>query len=437
MSAAAPERHWTELFAARTAQRNGEPGWLEAARKAAIARFVELGFPTRREEEWKYTNPAPIAKVAWGAAQRAALGRDALAGFAFGDDAVLAFVNGYFAPELSSRANADPAVVVASFGELLASEPAALEAVLVRDTAFADRPFAALARAFATDGAYVRVPRDHAVARPIWLVFATVPGAIAAAAHPRLAVVAESGSRVAIHELHVGLGAGAHLTNALGELHAGANARLHHAKLQLESEGTTHLAHCALVAERDANVRSTLVSLGAGIARHDLVGVLDGPGAECTLDGLYVGGGNQHVDNQTTVDHRKPHGASRELFKGILTGRSRGNFRGKVVVRPEAQKTDAQQKNDNLLLSRDAEVSSQPQLEIEADDVKCSHGSTIGQLEEDALFYLRSRGLAASDAAALLTRGFAAQVLEPIEDAAFRAHIESLVLAKLFPGAAS
>jgi Fe-S cluster assembly protein SufD len=434
MSEAGLERHWTERFAAESASRSGEPGWLEAARKAAIARFAELGFPTRRLEEWKYTNPAPIARVAWGAAERAELPADALADLGIGGDPALVFVNGRFAPSLSAR-GADPAITLASFGELLGSDPAALEALLAHDPIFGDRAFAALARAFATDGAYVRIPRDQVAERPIWLIFASVPGATPAACHPRFAVVAETGSRAAIHEVHVGLGSGPQLDAALGEIQAGANAHLRHVKLLIDGAGATHLAHTALRVARDASLRSTLVSLGAAVARHDVVATLDGPGAECSLDGLYVAGDGQHVDNLTTVDHREPHGSSRELFKGILDGKSRGVFSGKVIVRPAAQKSDAQQKNENLLLSRQAEVTSKPQLEIEADDVKCSHGSTIGQLDADAVFYLRSRGLSESDAAALLTRGFAAQVLEPIEDAGFRERIEARVLAKLFGAA--
>ena len=432
MSDAAPERHWTELFAATAAERAGEPGWLEASRKAAIARFAELGFPTRRLEAWKYTNAAPIAKIEWQPAARAEIAHEALADLAIGGDPALVFVNGRFAAELSSPASADPSVVLAPFGRMLATEPAALEPLLANDPIFGDRAFAALARAFATDGAYVRIPRDHVAARPIWLVFVSVPGAAPAASHPRFAVVAETGSRAAIHEVHVGLGAGEQLVNALGEIHAGANAELRHVKLLVGGAGTTHLSHFALHVARDARARSTLVSIGARVARHDVVGTLDGPGAECALDGLYVGGDGQHVDNHTTIDHRQPHGTSRELWKGILDGKSRGIFSGKVIVRPGAQKSDAQQKNENLLLSRDAEADSKPQLEIEADDVKCSHGSTIGQLDEDAVFYLRSRGLGEKEAAALLTRGFAAQVLEPIEDAPFRERIEARVLAKLF-----
>lgn len=436
MSDASPERHWTELFAATAAARAGEPGWLEASRKSAIARFAELGFPTRRDEEWKYTNPAPIAKVAWRPAAPAAITRAQLcaAGLPPAGGPRLVFVNGRFAAALSDLEPAEPGVTIASFERILASDAAALEPFGGREEIEDGRAFAQLARAFAADGAFVRVSRDHAVAAPVELVFVSAPEAAPAAAHPRFAVVLEPGSRATLHEIHVTVGAGAHLTNALGELHVGANAQLHHVKLLLEGAEVTHLAHLAARAARDARLRSTLVSLGAGVARHDVVAALDAEGAECDLDGLYVATGGQHVDNRTTVDHRKPHGTSRELYKGVLSGRSRGFFSGKVIVRPDAQKTDAQQKNDNLLLSADAEVSSKPQLEIEADDVKCSHGTTIGQLEEDAVFYLRSRGIGVRDAEALLTRAFAAQILEPIASEALRAHVEALVTARLFPG---
>lgn len=437
MSGSSPERHWTELFAATAAERSSEPGWLAAARKAAIARFAELGFPTRRDEAWKSTNPAPIAKVAWGLATAAGAARDVLAPFPIGDDPLLVFVNGRFAPALSATVASDPALTVAPTSALLASDPALLERHLAPDAELGDRAFAALARAFAADGAFVRIPRSHAAARPIWLVFVTVPDAAPAATHTRFTVIAEEGSQATLHELHVGARGGPALVNVLGEMHAGANAQLRHLKLQLETPETIHLAQTALAAARDANVRSTLVSLGAAVARHDVLAILDGPGAECALDGLYVGAGSQHVAVQTTVDHREPHGASRELFKGILTDGSRGAFAGKVIVRRDAQKSDAQQKNENLLLSRDAQVDSKPQLEIEADDVRCSHGSTIGQLDENAVFYLRSRGLDESAASALLLRAFAAQVLEPIEHAAFRDAIEARVVAKLFAGAAS
>jgi len=434
MSIADPERHWSESFGATAAARAGEPAWLEAARKTAIARFVELGFPTRRHEAWKYTNPAPIANIAWTPAAAASVSRAALdaLGLPLAEGPHLVFVNGRLAAELSSRAGLDPALTLASYGQLLASEPAALESFLVRTEPFDDRAFAALARAFTTDGAFVRIPREHHSARPIWLVFLSVPGAEPAAAHPRFTVVAEASSRATIFEVHATIGAGAHLSIPLSEIRAGENAQVDHVKLQLEGDGAIHLGHGSFHVDRNARLSSTLVSLGASTARHDLVALLDGPGAECAIDGLYVARDGQHVDCRTTVDHRQPHGTSRELWKGVLSGKSRGIFNGSVIVRQGAQKTDAQQKNENLLLGPGAEIDSQPQLEIEADDVKCSHGSTIGQLDEDAIFYLRSRGIGEADATAMLTRGFAAQITERVASAAFRERIESLVLARLF-----
>ncbi len=434
MSDVGPERHWSESFGA--VSRAGEPAWLEAARKTALARFVELGFPTRRNEEWKYTNPAPIAKVPWQPAPPAAVSREALDALdlPLAEGPHLVFVNGRLAPELSSLAGLDPAVTLASHAQMLASDAAVIEPHLVRAEPFDDRAFAALARAFARDGAFVRIPRDHEATRPIWLVFLSVPSAQPAASHARFTVVAEQSSRATICEVHATIGDGALLTNTLTEIRAGENAQVDHVKLQDECDTAIHLAHAAFSAERSARVSTTLVSLGAATSRHDLVAVLDGPGAECAIDGLTVGTDGQHVDCRTTVDHRQPHGSSRELVKTLLSGKSRGIFNGKVIVRKDAQKTDAQQKNENLLLSVGAEVDSKPQLEIEADDVKCSHGSTIGQLDENAVFYLRSRGIGETEAAALLTRGFAAQITERIASDAFRERVEALVLARLFGG---
>jgi len=432
MSDASPERHWTESFAALEA-RAGEPAWLEAARKAAIARFAELGFPTRRHEEWKYTNAARIAKPRWRPAAEASVTPAALAslGLPLAEGPHLVFVNGRFAPALSSRDGLEPGVTAASIRSMLASEPERLEPHLARTAPFEDRAFAALAAAFATDGAFVSVPSDLALARPLFIVFLAVPGAQPSAAHPRLLVLAERGSRALVVELYAALGDGAQLTNALGEVVVGENASVEHLKLQLEGAGATHLAHFHTRVERDGRFQSHLVSLGAALARHDVVGTLAGAGAACALHGLYVAVDGQHVDNRTTVDHGAPHGTSREHYKGILAGRSHGIFSGKVIVRRDAQKTDAQQKNDNLLLSGEAEVDSKPQLEIEADDVRCSHGSTIGQLDEDALFYLRARGLDPREASGMLTRAFAAQITSAIPSAALRERIEGEVLARV------
>jgi len=433
MTAQSLERHWMESFAALEAARTDEPAWLGASRKAAIARFAELGFPSRRHEEWKYTNPARIAKVPWLPADEAAPTRSQLASFGLplAEGPHLVFANGRFAPELSSLEGLDPSVTAASFRSLLASAPERLEPHLAHLGPFEDRAFAALAGAFATDGAFVSVPRGIALTRPIYVVFVSLPGALPTAVHPRLLLVAEPSSRATLVEAHVGLGSGALLENSLAEVVVGENAGVEHVALQLEGAEATHIAHSHARIDRDGRFQSHLVSLGAALARHDVAGTLAAPGASCTLNGLYVATDGQHVDIRTTVDHRAPHGASRELYKGVLAGRSHGIFNGKVLVRREAQKTDAQQKNDNLLLSAEAEVDSKPQLEIEADDVRCSHGSTIGQLDAEALFYLRARGLDPHDARGLLTRAFAAQITDALPIAVLRERVEAEVLARV------
>ena len=435
MPDAGAERHWMEWFA-RLEGARAEPTWVGAARKAAIARFAELGVPDRRHEEWKYTNAARIAKGPWRPAGEAALMPDALATLGLGLDAAphLCFANGRFAPRLSSRGALDAGVVASSFSALLASRPDELEPYLGLPSALDDRAFAALVAAFATDGAFVRVPRDLAVAQPIFVVFASVPEREPAAAHPRLVLVAERGSRATLVEVHVGLGGAPHLSNTLGEVVVGENASVEHVRLQLEGAGTTHLAHFHARVERDGHFATRSVSLGAALARHDVAATLDGAGGACSLDALYVAV-DQHVDNRSNVDHRAPHTTSRELYKGILAGRSRGIFSGRVAVRPAAQKTDAQQRNANLLLSGEAEVDSKPQLEIEADDVKCSHGSTIGQLDAEALFYLRTRGVDERDARGMLTRAFAAQITDALPVAALRERVEHELDERLFGAA--
>jgi Fe-S cluster assembly protein SufD len=424
---------WTEAFAAGAAERAGEPAWLEVARKAAIARFAELGLPTRRHEEWKYTSAERIGRIAWRPAAAAALGSDALdaLGLALGDAPRLVFVNGRFAPDLT-RLEGLPAGVIASDARpLWAHQAPWLEPLLALPAALADRAFAALAAALAPDAAVVRIARDVAADRPLAALFLSAPGEDAACL-PRLVVEAEAGARLTIVEVHAGpAGAERQLRNALTEIVVGANAAVDHVRLQLDGEGATHLGHVHARVARDGRYASRTVSLGAAVARLELVATLEGEGAEATLDGLYVAADGQHSDNRTTVDHARPHGTSRELYKGVLAGRSRGVFSGKVLVRKAAQKTSAEQRNANLLLSGAAEVDSKPQLEIEADDVRCTHGSTIGQLEEDALFYLRARGLDAAAARALLVRAFVGEILEGVPGEALRGRLLTRVLAKL------
>lgn len=427
------ERHWAEAFAAAAAERAGEPAWLEAARKGAIARFAELGVPTRRHEEWKYTSAERIARVAWRPAPAASLDAGALGALdlALEDRPRLVFVNGRFAPDLTQLEGLPVGVVASDARALWAGESAWLEPLLALSAPLAERAFAALAAAMAPDAAIVRIGRDVVVERPLAVVFLSAPGEGSAVA-PRLCVAAEDGARLSLIEVHAGpSGDEPQLHTALTEVVVGANAAVDHVRLQLAGAGATHLAHLHARVGGDARYASRTVALGAAVSRLELVATLDGEGAEATLDGLYVTAGGQHSDSRTTVDHARPHGTSRELYKGVLAGRSRGVFSGKVQVRKQAQKTSAEQRNQNLLLSREAEADSKPQLEIEADDVRCSHGSTIGQLEEDALFYLRARGLDAAAARALLVRGFVGEVLEGVPDEALRERLLARVLAKL------
>ena len=432
MSGFSPERHWAEAFAATAEARADEPSWLEATRKGALARFTELGVPTRKHEEWKYTNAERIARHPWQPATPATLGADALGalGLPLGDLPRLVFVNGRLAPDLTKLDGLPVGVVASDASDLLARNGAWLEPLLALPAPLADRTFAALAVAMAPDAAVVRIPRGVHAESPLLIVYLATAGDDVAVA-PRLIVEAEPGSALSLVEIHASTGGARQLRNALTEVVVGDDAAVDHVRLQLEGAGTTHLAHVHARLARDARYASRTIALGAALSRLDLVVTLAGEGAEATLDGLYVATEAQHHESRTCVDHARPHGTSRELYKGVLAGRARGIFSGKVIVRKGAQKSAAEQKNENLLLSKTAEVDSKPQLEIEADDVRCAHGSTIGQLDEDALFYLRARGFDPAAARALLVRGFLGQVLAGVEDDGLREALEDRVLAML------
>ena len=434
MAAPSPEQHWSETFARLEASRADEPAWLAAARKAALTHFEALGFPNRKHEEWKYTNAARIAKPAWAPAPPAAApaGAEAPLGLPLYGPR-LVFVNGRFAPDASSLAGLRPEVTAAGIQQVLACEPERLEPILGTHEA-AEGAFAALAAACFADGAFVSIPRDLELEAPLHLVFLSVPGGAPVAAHPRVVVELERGAQAKLIEIHASCGQGPHLDNALTGVSVGENASLDHARLLCGGPEAMHVASFHARLARSGRLVQRSLSLGAALARHDVAVTLDGEGAECRLDGLYVTRDGEHVDNRTVVDHARPHTNSHELYKGVLSGRSRGIFNGKVIVRPDAQKIEAHQKNENLLLSANAEVDSKPQLEIHADDVKCSHGSTVGQLEDDEVFYLRSRGLAEEDARGLLTRGFAAAITAGLPGEALRERVEALVLGRLEPG---
>ncbi len=416
---------WRDLWEAFRASRPaGEPEWLGALRAAAFGRFEELGFPTTREEAWRHTSVAPIARRTFRLAQPAPVGAfagAALADLSFGDafhGHQLVLVNGRYAPELSSHPSLD-GVAIRSLREVLDRERQRIEPYL----GASDDPasaFTALNTAFLAEGAFVWVPDGTVLREPIHLVFLSrgEPGEVTPLTSPRVLVVLGRKSQATVVESYGGTGP--YFTNAVTEVVAGDGAVVDHYRLQREGEEAFHVGALALRQGRDTAVTSHVVMLGAALSRLDLRQVFEGEGGDCTLDGLFLGSGTQHTDIHTRVDHAQPHCTTRELYKGVLDGRAHGVFVGKVLVRPGAAKTDAQQTNKNLLLSREALVDSLPQLEILNDDVKCKHGSTTGQIDPVALFYLRSRGIGERAARTLLTFAFASDVVARMKVEALR-----------------
>jgi Fe-S cluster assembly protein SufD len=414
--------HYIDTFAAIHQTSDGITGsWMDTLRKEAIERFAQTGFPTTRDEEWRFTSVAPIARTAFrpgpaghvavpGNGDAAAIMVHAALGLS---GARLVFVNGILSPELSSTASLPDGVRIEGIGGILDSEKDRLEPYF-KSVNGTDGAFAALNMAFMQDGAFVQIPPGCNLEEAIHLVFLTVPDGPPLLSSPRNLVLAGAGSRCTVVESYYGQGTGAYFTNAFTQIAAGENATVEHTKVQRESHEAYHIGNLTARLDRDSRFISHSISVGGSLVRNDLRARLDAEGAECTLNGLFVGTGRQHVDNHTVIDHAMPYGTSREYYKGIMGGTSRGVFDGKIIVRPGAQKSDAKQANKNLLLSDDALVDTKPQLEIYADDVKCNHAATIGRLDEASLFYLRSRGLDRREARSLLIRAFAGEIVERI-----------------------
>ena len=403
-----------------------EPEWLRSLRAAAMASFEESGFPTTRQEDWRHTSVAALARTAFRRAERADDGPAAedLAPLLFGrafDGHQIVFVDGRHAPALSSVRTAD-GVQIRSLRVVLDGQPQLVEPWLDRQAGAPGRPFAALNAAFLDDGAFVSIPEGAILAEPVHVVFFSTGGrGTPVASHPRVLVRAGRASQATLIESYGGVAGRTYLTNAVSEVVLEDGAVLDHYRVQRESEAAFHVATLAVSQGRASRFTSHAVSLGAALSRTDIRQLFAGEGGECVLNGLFLGRDTQHTDTHTWVDHAHPHCVTRELYKGIVDDRARGVFVGRILVRPGAQKTDAMQTNKNLILSREALVDSLPQLEILADDVKCKHGSTTGQLDPLALFYLRSRGIGEGAARALLTYAFASDVVQRIGVEALRA----------------
>jgi Fe-S cluster assembly protein SufD len=371
--------------------------WLRPVRQAAIARFAELGFPTTGDEDWRFTNVAPIAQTSFKLASdtRIELTPREIAQFAFPGlgDIQLVFVNGRYAPTLSSPGSPGHGVSVRSLAQAFKDDRDVLEQHLARYAGYHHEAFSALNTAFMEDGAFVHVPRGRVVEKPIRLLYVSTATGEPIMTHPHNLIILDEDSQAVIVEDYVSHGAEVYFSNVVTEAVVGQNSVLSHYMIE----------------------------------QNNVHPVLAGEGGECLINGLFMGTGRQHMDNFMRVEHASPHCDSRQFYQGILDGRSHGVFSGRIIVHKDAQKTDAKQTNNNLLLSQEAQIDSKPQLEIYADDVKCTHGATIGQIDEDAIFYLRSRGIAEDAARAMLLFGFANESLGRMKVDSIRKQLEALV----------
>jgi Fe-S cluster assembly protein SufD len=407
-----------------------EPAWMQSLRRNAFARFCEVGFPTTHDEDWRFTNVSEIARTPF------RLARDGAAGLSAsdlrrwrvaGETCLVAFVNGHFSRELSSLDKLPRGLTVGSLAERIEGGDAVLEEHMGRYLNIGRDAFCALNTAFAEDGGYVHIGRGAAIEGAIHLLFVSTGTNAPAMLHPRNLIVGEENSQAAIVEDYVSLGSGVAFCNSATELVASDNAVLSHYMIEQEHTQTFNVSTLRIQQGRSANVASHSVLAGGALVRNNVHPVLAGEGSECLINGLFVGNGRQHIDNYMLVEHVSPHCGSRQFYNGILDGRSHGVFHGRIIVHKDAQKTDAKQTNRNLLLSDDAQIDTKPQLEIYADDVKCTHGATIGQIEADALFYLRSRGIDEASARRLLLVAFANECLERMKEGDIREHIEKLI----------
>lgn len=421
-----------ETFAANGG--GAKPGWLPNVRRAAIGRFAALGFPTPRNEDWHFTSVAPIAEAEFhpldapsGDVRPADLGP-----FLFGrpEWPTAVFINGRYSPQLSTTATLPAGVRLMSLAAAWREAPELLERYLSKIATFDDQSFTALNTAFMYDGAVVHVAKDVKADAPVHLLHVVDPIAARSVMHPRHLIVVDRHASARVIESYVALGDARYFTNTVTEVAMGEGAHLSHYKIQRESQRAFHVGTTEVRQPRDSKYDSFSFATGAALSRTNIYTTLDGEGAEVWMNGLYMVDGEQHVDHQTRIEHAQPNCASHEVYKGILDGASHGVFNGKVFVQPIAQKTDGKQENNNLLLSDKARIDTKPQLEIFADDVKCTHGATVGKLDALSLFYMKSRGLPAEVARRLLIYAFAADVLERLAVDEVRDALEDLTLAR-------
>jgi Fe-S cluster assembly protein SufD len=405
---------------------SGGPRWLDDLRGRGAAKFAALGSPTVRDEEWRFTNVTALGSIDFALAGPISGAADRLHGFAYTDAPVrLVIVNGRFDTTLSRTKGLPAGAVAGSLAVALKDYADVVQRYFGQLADFTARSFVALNTAFVQDGAFIHIPDGVVVDTPIHVIFLSGADGATVMAHPRTLIVAGANAQATVIESYIGANGDTYFTNAVSEIFVGDNAGIDHYKVQEESLDAFHVASLHAHTSRHSRFSSHSFTLGGRIVRNDAGAILDGEGGDCTLNGLYLADRERLVDNHTTIDHAKPHCGSHEVYKGILGGTARAVFNGKIIVRQDAQKTDAKQTNRALLLSNGATINTKPQLEIFADDVKCTHGAAIGQLDEDAIFYLRARGLTYAEARDMLIHAFAGQVLDGVRVEPLRAALEA------------
>jgi Fe-S cluster assembly protein SufD len=415
-----------------------QKSWLDTRRQAALGQFLELGFPSRKLEAWRFTDTAKLARTPFRLADAAFSQKsvqDAVQHYTLGRDvaAELVFVNGHYQPQWSHTRGLVRGCKVIPLADALSSEQNRLEPVLFARDPEPVNPFVVLNTAFLRDGAYVFLPAGSKIQAPIHLLFLSTGSGQPVASHPRLVVIAEQDVEATLVETYASIHGGeasSIFTNALTQAVIGPHSHIDHCKLQQESSAAFHAATMDVLLGEETTFVSHAAALGARWARNDLNVIMGGPRAEATLNGLVLIDANQHVDNHTLLDHAFPNCPSHELYKHILGGQATGVFQGKILVRSDAQKTDSKQTSKSLLLSDEAQMNSQPALEIYADDVKCTHGSTVGPVDEEMVFYLRSRGISLAAARHLLTYAFAADITRRIRVEPVRRRLEDFMAAQ-------
>lgn len=438
----APSRTDTYLPDFQALQRTAETGgqtWLREIRDNAWSSFSHLGFPTARRgnEKWKYTSVRAIAYADFSHPQD--LDPDTGAGAAelkriapWNDDWMnLVFVDGRFSKVLSSGTGNANGARVTSLADAISSDGELVQEYLGRYASVEDDGFTALNTAFLEDGAFIHVPDGQSTSSVVNLVYVTTGRSQPRVSYPRTLVVAGRNSRTTFVESYIGLCQEPYFTDAVTEIVAQEGSRVEHYRLLMESTQAFHVGHCLVYQAKDSEYESASFSMGAGLGRNEFEVLLDAPGASCSLNGLYLTTGTQHLDNMISIDHAKPHTKSRLLYKGILDGKSRAVFGGTVLVRKDAQKADARQTDKNLLLSDEAEIDSKPSLFIYADDVQCSHGATAGHMDDNTLFYMRSRGLDLEAASRMLIQAFAREIIDTVQLQPLRDYLDKIVLEAL------